>query len=119
MLKKATIAALPPKGAPERSDAKKAYIATLPYESRLYDDDKVLYDEGRCTDISNACAEQAFAPQDWAMNDSGCTSTKFRTVGTLKDDFDTLCSLGYTDAIHSLTSAGNVRVVRVLNGLAV
>lgn len=39
--------------------------------------------------------------------------------GTLKDDFDTLFALGYTDAMHCLTPAGNVRVVRALNGLAV
>jgi hypothetical protein len=80
-LNKATIAALPPKGAPERTDAKKAYVATLPYEFRLYDDDNVLYYEGRCGDITNVSAELAFAPQDWAMNDAGCTSTKYRKIG--------------------------------------
>lgn len=40
-------------------------------------------------------------------------------AGTLKHDFDLLFSLGYTDAIHCLTSAGQVRVVRALNGLVV
>jgi hypothetical protein len=40
-------------------------------------------------------------------------------AGTLKHDFDILFSFGYTDAIHCLTSAGQFRVVRALNGLAV
>jgi hypothetical protein len=82
MLKNTTIAALPPKGAPERNDAKKAYVATLPYEFRLYDDDNVLYYEGRCGDITQAPEEEAFLPQDWAAADSGCTSTKFRKAGS-------------------------------------
>lgn len=81
VLKHTTIATLPPKGASERRAAKEVYVATLPYEFRLYDDDNVLYYEGRCADITQVPEEQAFAPQDWAMNDSGCTSTKFRKVG--------------------------------------
>jgi hypothetical protein len=40
-------------------------------------------------------------------------------VGTLTVDFDVLFSLGYTDAMHCLTTAGRVRVVRALTGLAV
>ncbi|MDP9155317.1 MAG: hypothetical protein M3O74_13815 [Pseudomonadota bacterium] len=83
-LMRATVATLPPKGTAERNDAKKAYIATLPFEFRLYDDDNVLYYEGRCADITKVCADEAFAPQDWAMNEAGCTSTKYRKVGDVR-----------------------------------
>jgi hypothetical protein len=83
-LMSATVLMLPPKGAPDRRAAKEAYVATLPYEFRLYDDDNVLYYEGRCGDITNVGEEEAFAPQDWAMNDAGCTSTQYRKVGASK-----------------------------------
>jgi len=80
-LMRATVLALPPKSSPERRAAKEAYVAALPYEFRLYDDDNVLYYEGRCGDITKACEEEAFGPQDWAMNEAGVTTTEYRKVG--------------------------------------
>jgi hypothetical protein len=84
VLMSATVLTLPPKGDPTRRAAKEAYVATLPYEFRLFDDDNVLYYEGRCGDITSACEEEAFGPQDWAMNEAGVTTTEYRKVGATK-----------------------------------
>lgn len=43
--------------------------ASLPHRFRLFDDDGYLYFEGRSDDCDS---EEAFAPLDWAMGDSGC-----------------------------------------------
>jgi hypothetical protein len=53
----------------------------LPQEEKvkikLYDDDDILYFDGIYNDL-NESEEKAFAPLDWAMNDSGCTSLKYK-----------------------------------------
>jgi hypothetical protein len=54
------------------------------HEIRLYDDDGELYYEGRCDQLDQADQDAAFAPQDWATNEAGCTSTKYRKVGATK-----------------------------------
>ena len=43
---------------------------------RLFDDDGELYYEGRMTK-KRLDSEHAFAPLDWAMNDSGCTYLEY------------------------------------------
>lgn len=59
----------------------KATVDALPYEFRLLDDDGELYFSGKCGDLDNADQDHAFAPLDWAMNDSGCTRMDYRKVG--------------------------------------
>ena len=50
----------------------KATIKTkLPFRFRLYDDDGVLYYEGRAS-----CHEAIEAAHDWAMAYAGCTTSK-------------------------------------------
>jgi hypothetical protein len=58
------------------------HAKTLPYEFQLFDDDGELYYKGKCGDCTNEPAEVAFAPLDWATNDSGCTTMKFRKAGS-------------------------------------
>ena len=60
----------------------KADADLLIYEFRLSDDDGEVYYVGRCGDLDDAYEEQAFAPLDWAMADSGCTTMEYRKVGT-------------------------------------
>lgn len=45
---------------------------------KLFDDDGVLYYEGRA---SNQQTEEAFAPLDWAMGESGCTEIQYLNKG--------------------------------------
>ena len=59
----------------------KAMVDDLPYEFRLRDDDGELYFSGKCGDLAKADQDHAFAPLDWAMNDSGCTWMEYRKVG--------------------------------------
>lgn len=42
----------------------------LPFRFRLYDDDGIMYYEGRSDDRDS---EAAFLPLDWAMAHAGCT----------------------------------------------
>ena len=48
-------------------------IKKIPF--KLYDDDKTLYYHGTLW-LSNPDSEEIFAPLDWAMWDSGCTTMK-------------------------------------------
>lgn len=50
----------------------------LPYAFRLYDDDGILYFDGRSDDRDS---EDAFAPLDWAEPNYGCTRIDY-----LQDD---------------------------------
>jgi hypothetical protein len=57
------------------------YTVLWPYEFQLLDDDGAVYFEGKCGDLALAPADEAFAPLDWAKNDSGCTEMRYRKVG--------------------------------------
>lgn len=54
----------------------------LPYEFKLFDDDRVHYYTGRCDNPGQFDESEAFAPLDWAMNDSGCTIMQYRKANT-------------------------------------
>jgi len=45
---------------------------------KLFDDDGILYYEGRASNQSN---ESAFDPLEWAMGDSGCTEIQYLNNG--------------------------------------
>ncbi len=51
------------------------------HEFQLLDDDRIVYYQGFCGNVDNAEEAAAFAPQDWAADDSGCTISQFRKVG--------------------------------------
>lgn len=53
----------------------------MPHRFELYDDDAVLYFEGRSSDDSSL---EAFQPLDWAMSDSGCTEIRYLNPKTRK-----------------------------------
>lgn len=55
----------------------------LPFEFQLFDDDDELYFSGKCGDLDTADCDAAFAPLDWAMDDSGCTCMKYRKQDAL------------------------------------
>jgi hypothetical protein len=58
-----------------------AFKESMNYEFRLYDDDGELYYEGLCKDLDQANEDAAFRPLDWAMNDVGATTMKYRKKG--------------------------------------
>ncbi len=67
---------------PEAKESRiKAFRDDMNFEFRLYDDDGELYYEGLCKDLDDQCEESAFGPLDWAMNDVGATTMKYRKVG--------------------------------------
>lgn len=63
-------------------EGKLQWAKELPCEFRLYDDDGELYYEGKCGDLSQYDEEHAFAPLDWAMSYSGCTTMQYREPGS-------------------------------------
>lgn len=58
-----------------------AFRDAMNFEFRLYDDDGELYYEGLCKDLDQQDGDSAFGPLDWAMNDAGCTTMKYRKKG--------------------------------------
>ncbi len=53
----------------------------MPYEFRLLDDDGEVYFTGKCSDLNEVDADQAFEPLDWAEPRYGCTEMQYRKVG--------------------------------------
>lgn len=56
--------------------------AMFPFHFRLKDDDGNVDFVGECGDLDQADADQAFAPLDWAMSDTGSTTMEYRKKGT-------------------------------------
>ena len=56
----------------------------MPYEFRLLDDDGEVYFAGKCGDLEQADADQAFEPLDWAEPRYGCTEMQYRKRGEAK-----------------------------------
>ena len=51
------------------------------HEFQLFDDDGILYYEGICQNPETFDEDECCAPLDWAMNDAGCTTMKYRKRG--------------------------------------
>lgn len=65
----------------ERATMLDAFKASMTEEFRLYDDDGELYYEGLCLNLDDQDEEGAFDPLNWAMNNDGCTTMKYRKKG--------------------------------------
>ena len=57
------------------------FSSDMTHELQLYDDDGTLYYEALAKDLDKAPAEEAFAPQDFAANEAGVTTTMYRKIG--------------------------------------
>ena len=59
-------------------DSADKLAAALPFEFRLLDDDGEVYFSGKCGNLDEADADQAFEPLDWAERNFGCTEMQYR-----------------------------------------
>lgn len=65
-------------------DQLKKLANSLPMHFRLLDDDGEVYFYGRCQDLGQFCADEAFSPLDMIGAGYGCTEMQYRKIGETK-----------------------------------
>lgn len=63
------------------ADVMLSHADKMDYEWRTKDDDGNVVFLGRCGDLTDADADDAFAPLDYSMADCGATALEYRLMG--------------------------------------